>query len=195
MTVILTDCDGVLLNWRDPFDFWMMQEQGIFPEGDTRVYDQVERYNIEKDRMKRYVRDFNGSANIGYLPPLYDSVKYVKKLYEEHGYTFICITSLSLNKYAHRLREENLKKIFGDTVFDEFVFLDTGADKDEALEYFAKLYPGAFWLEDKVENAKCGKKFGLESLLIKHIHLKTEDTDGIPVMASWKEVYDTITGQ
>ena len=194
MNVILTDCDGVLLNWRDPFDAWMMREQGVFPKGDTRVYDQVMRYDIEKTRMKRYVRDFNASANIGFLPPLYDSVKYVRKLHEEHGFTFICITSLSLNRYAHKLREKNLQNIFGKTVFDEFVFLDTGADKDEVLEKYAKLYPGAFWLEDKVQNAKVGRDFGLESLLIKHIHLKTEDTEGIPVMSNWKELYEYVAG-
>ena len=31
--IILTDCDGVLLNWRDPFDAYMMREKGIFAEG------------------------------------------------------------------------------------------------------------------------------------------------------------------
>ena len=43
MSIILTDCDGVLLNWRDPFDAYMMREKGIFAEGDVRDYDQADR--------------------------------------------------------------------------------------------------------------------------------------------------------
>ena len=42
--IILTDADGVLLNWRDSFDSWMMRQHGIFATGDVNVYDQVERY-------------------------------------------------------------------------------------------------------------------------------------------------------
>ena len=38
--------------------------------------------------------------------------------------------------------------------------LDTGADKDEALApYFNS---GAFWIEDKTENAELGAELGLQ---------------------------------
>ena len=131
MSIILTDCDGVLLNWRDPFDAWMMREKGIFAEGDVRVYDQADRY--EMPDIFEYILEFNNSANIGFLPPLYDSVKYVRKIYEEFGYKFTVITSLSLNPYTQKLRTKNLQNIFGKEVFDEFVYLDTGADKDDIL--------------------------------------------------------------
>tara|TARA_A100000171_G_scaffold53091_1_gene76623 strand:- start:3936 stop:4526 length:591 start_codon:yes stop_codon:yes gene_type:complete len=193
MKYILTDCDGVLLNWRDAFDSWMMRRHDMFAEGDVTVYDQVDRYNIEKKDMKRYVKDFNHSANIGYLAPLYDSVKYVRKLYEEHGYQFIVVTSLSDCPYAQELRTKNLKKIFGDHVFKEFHYLDTGADKDDILFRLAAYYEGAYWLEDKTKNAIEGRDNGFKSLIIKHIYHKYEDTDGIPVCGQWKDVYRIIT--
>lgn len=191
--IILTDCDGVLLNWRDPFDTWMMRQHGIYANGDVTVYDQVMRYDLPPDTIKGYIRQFNNSADIGFLPPLYDSVKYVKKLHEEHGYMFCVITSLSLNPNAQELRTQNLKRIFGG-VFTEFVYLDTGADKDDVLMTYSNYYEGAYWLEDKVKNAQVGLKYGLESILMKHIHLKNEDTGSIPVMGSWKELYEKITG-
>lgn len=193
MKYILTDCDGVLLNWRDAFDSWMMRRHQMFAQGDVTVYDQQFRYDIDRDDMKRYIRDFNHSANIGYLAPLYDSVKYVEKLYKEHGYQFIAVTSLSNCPYAQELRTKNLKNIFGKNVFKEYHYLDTGADKDEILSELAGYYEGAYWLEDKTANAIVGKEHGFRSLLVKHIHHKYEDTKGIPVCGQWKDIYEIIT--
>ena len=192
MSIILTDCDGVLLNWRDPFDAWMMREKGIFAEGDVRVYDQADRYNMPD--IFDHILEFNRSANIGFLPPLYDSVKYVRKIHEEFGYKFTVITSLSLNPYAQELRTQNLKKIFGSEVFDEFVYLDTGQDKDDVLLKFSEFYPGAYWIEDKVKNAIAGQDVGLKPLLIKHPHIKVEDPKDIPLMSNWRAVYEQLGG-
>ena len=194
MSTILTDCDGVLLNWRDPFDAWMMREKGIFAEGDVRVYDQADRY--EMPDIFEYILQFNNSSNIGFLPPLYDSVKYVRKIHEELGYKFTVITSLSLNPYSQKLRTENLCKIFGEQVFDEFVYLDTGADKEDILLKYSEFNPGAYWIEDKVANAVAGREVGLQPLLIKHPHIKVEKhlTEGIPLMSNWRMVYEQIGG-
>ena len=153
---ILTDADGVLLNWRDSFDYYMMKEHNIFAEGDVRTYDQTVRYNMPFEDMQRYILQFNNSSNIGFLPPLYDSVKYVNKLYEL-GYTFVVITSLSLNPYSQELRTRNLKTIFGDAM-REIIYLDTAAEKDDILEEYSDYYPGHYWIEDKVKNAFVGAK-------------------------------------
>ena len=192
MSIILTDCDGVLLNWRDPFDAWMMREKGIFAEGDVRVYDQADRYNMPD--IFDHILEFNRSANIGFLPPLYDSVKYVRKIHEEFGYKFTVITSLSLNPYAQQLRTSNLQKIFGTEVFDEFVYLDTGASKEDTLHKYSEFYPGAYWIEDNIKNAFDGQEVGLQPLLIKHPHIKVEDPKNIPLMSNWRAVYEQIGG-
>ena len=193
MNVILTDCDGVLLNWKDAFDAWMMREHGIFATGNERAYKQGLRYNMDEREIKKYIKAFNSSANIGYLPPLFDAVQGVKKLYQEHGYKFVVITSLSNNPYAQKLRTQNLETIFGADVFEEFVYLDTGADKDSVLECYSKLYPNAYWLEDKVANAIDGRGVGFRALLMKHIHIKEEDACGIPIMSNWKAIVEEIT--
>jgi hypothetical protein len=190
---ILTDADGVLLNWRDSFDYYMMKEHNIFAEGDVRTYDQTVRYNMPFEDMQRYILQFNNSSNIGFLPPLYDSVKYVNKLYEL-GYTFVVITSLSLNPYSQELRTRNLKTIFGDAM-REIIYLDTAAEKDDILEEYSDYYPGHYWIEDKVKNAFVGAKFGFDSLLLKHPYTKLEDTTGIAVMSDWKSIYERITGE
>jgi len=113
MNVILTDVDGVLLNWQGAFDAWMMREHGLFATGNERAYMQGTRFEMSEPEIKKYIRSFNASANIGFLPPLFDAVKGVKKLHDEYGYKFLVITSLSLNPFAQKLRTQNLEAIFG----------------------------------------------------------------------------------
>ena len=42
----------------------------------------------------------------------------------------------------------------GKHAFSKVICLDTGADKDEALERLAKKYKGSYWIEDKPVNQK-----------------------------------------
>ena len=113
---ILTDADGVLLNWEFAFNIWMQEHGFQTVKGYQFMYDMAERYGIPKEQVKKLVRQFNESATIGYLPALRDAVQYVTKLADE-GWEFIAITSLSTNKYAQRLRKRNLDKLFGKDTF------------------------------------------------------------------------------
>lgn len=185
--VILTDADGVLLNWEYAFDCWM-QDRG-HKRIRKDVYDICERYGITKVEAKGLIKIFNECAAIGFLPPQRDAMHYVRKLHEEHGYVFVVITSLSLDPYAKKLRTRNLEKLFG-TAIREVICLDTGADKDEALEKYRD--SGLYWIEDKPENAVVGKNLGLEAILVEHEHnMMVED---IPLAKNWKDIYDIIIG-
>jgi beta-phosphoglucomutase-like phosphatase (HAD superfamily) len=191
--LILTDADGVLLDWEWAFNVWM-QEHG-FEEvpGSKLNYDMSMRYGIPKEQVKKLIRIFNESAAIGFLPALRDAMYYVKRLHEEHGYRFHCITSLSLDPNAQKLREMNLNKLFGTTAFERIVCLDTGADKEEALEEYEGT--GCYWLEDKPENAIAGYNAGLRSLLVEHGHNMHHYHEGITIVKNWREIYQLITDQ
>jgi len=187
---ILTDCDGVLLDWEWAFNCWMIQHGFETTEGYQFKYDMAERYGITKEQVKKLIKQFNESAAIGFLPVLRDAMYWVKRLHEQHGYTFICITSLSLDENAYKLREMNLQKMFGKTAFSKLICLDTGADKDEALSKYAG--SNCYWLEDKPENATAGLRFGLRPILMEHGHNMNADVD-YPIVKNWLEVYKTVT--
>jgi hypothetical protein len=166
--LILTDCDGVCLDWEWAFNVWM-QEHGFIEVPDSKLsYDMAIRYGIPKEQVRKLIKVFNESAAIGFLPAQRDAMYYVKKLVEKHGYRFHAITSLSLDPNAQKLREMNLHKLFGSTAFERIVCLDTGADKDEALEEYEGT--GLYWIEDKISNAETGYKYGLQPLLLEHGH-------------------------
>jgi len=189
--LILTDADGVLLDWEWAFSVWM-QERGYTLTADNKksYYLHHHYHELEEKDAKKMIKTFNESAAIGFLPALRDSAYYVKRLHEEHGYEFRVITSLSLDANAGRLREMNLHKIFGNAI-ESVICLDTGADKDAALEPYRS--SGMWWIEDKYANFKTGLDLGLKSILVEHGHNMNEDTTGGFKVKSWKEIYSIIT--
>jgi hypothetical protein len=190
--IILTDSDGVLTDWEYAFDIWMLQHGFNKQNGAEFKYDMGTRYGIDKEQSKKLIRIFNESAAIGFLPPLRDAMYYVKKLVEEHGFRFHVITSLSNDANAQELRKMNLRKLFGKVAFEKFVFLDTGADKDQALEPYRDT--GYHWIEDKKINCEVGHAMGLKSILMEHGHSLDFDHPNIPVVKNWREIYDIIVG-
>jgi len=190
--LILTDCDGVMLDWEWAFTVWMT-ERGYQQKPDKKLtyYLHDHYHDLTHAEAKKVVKQFNESAAIGFLPALRDATYYIKRLYEEHGYRFRVITSLSLDKNAQKLREMNLRKMFGNAI-EDVICLNTGADKDEALAPYKDT--GMWWIEDKPANADCGHNLGLKSILIEHGHNMNHGCS-YPVVKNWKELYDLITGE
>ena len=86
-----------------------------------------------------------------------------------------------------------MKKLFGETTFEKFIYLDTGADKDEALEPYRDT--GYYWVEDKIVNCQTGRDLGLKSLLMEHGHNMDFEDPEIPRVTSWKQIYQIITNE
>ena len=191
--IILTDCDGVILDWEEGFSVWMEHHGHNKTEGYQYVYSIGDRYGLTKEQGNKLVKQFNESAAIGFLPPLRDAQFFVKKLHEQHQFKFICITSLSLDPYAKYLRERNLKKLMGDAFID-VVCLDTGADKDTILQEYGEKYSGNYWIEDKPENVNWGIDAGLNGILIEHGH-NLDYQGSATIVKNWEEIYNIITAK
>lgn len=185
--IILTDCDGVLLNWERMFHLWM--DVRGYTRQDSTNYDISYAYGIEKSLGHDLVREFNASAWIRYLPGYLDARSGVAKL-QEAGYKFVCITSLSLDKYARLLRIDNLNDVFGRDTIADVICLDTGADKDGELAKWKNT--GYYWIEDKAENAVTGAELGLNSLLLTHKHNNDFEHEQVKRVANWAEITQVI---
>lgn len=186
--IILVDCDGVLLNWADAFNEWAA-ERG-FTQVRSDVYDMHLCYDISDMDAQNLMIEFNESAAICQLEPFRDSKYWVRRIYEELGYEFRVITSLSLCPYAARARELNLHIHFGEAI-ESVVCLETGAPKDGVLEEYAG--SEYFWIEDKPENAVTGFNFGLRSILMRHDHnTNNVPLAGITIVDTWKQIYKIV---
>lgn len=189
--LILTDCDGVLVDWEYGFRSFMFA-RGFEPIRED-AYCLSKMYGIDHGESRRLANEFNQTAAINNLPPLRDAIKYVKKLHEEHGFIFHVITSLSLDRDVWEARKRNLDNLFGKTAITLLTCLDTAAPKNEALEVYRD--SGCVWVEDRIDNARLGVELGLNTFLMTHHHNIDRQAVGSQRVNNWKSIYNYITGE
>ena len=194
--LILVDVDGVLLDWKNGF-LQFMAIEGIIEKDNSKYHvwewmETKDKKEIDEEKGRFMIEFFNRSAWMRFLDPLRDVVDIVKAL-KAKGYEFKAITSMHTDKPAQELRKMNLAEIFGEGTISDITFLPTGADKTEALSKYEG--SGAWWIEDKVENAKIGKDLGLTPIIIEHEYNKDQYVHEIPTAKFWSTVYKHITGE
>ena len=201
--IILTDVDGVLLEWEHHFTKWMLQKT-LFDDRGSRyhphrllpdkqdTYWMEERFGLTKNEIRIQIREFNRSAWMGTQRPMLGSQTWVKLLAAE-GWTVIPITSQTSDKPAQELRKRRLGELFGEHVFTNYHILGTGADKDSALAEFHNT--GLYWVEDKPANAVAGLKYGLKPILIDHPYNKDLNHDGIIRVNNWQDIHKILSGR
>ena len=198
--IILTDVDGVLLEWEHHFTKWMLQRT-LFDERGARyhpfrllpnkenTYEMAERFGLTVDEVRKQIREFNRSAWMGTQRPMFESQTWVKLLAAE-GWTLIPITSQTSDIPAQQLRKKRLGELFGEHVFTNYHILGTGADKDSALAEFHGT--GLYWVEDKPKNALAGLKYGLKPIIIDHPYNRDFEHPDIIRVSNWKEIHELV---
>ena len=201
--IILTDVDGVLLEWEHHFTKWMLQKSYFDDRGNRyyphkllpdkqSTYEMAQRFGVSKDEIRALIREFNRSAWMGTQRPMDESQTWVKLLAAE-GWTFIPITSQTSDIPAQELRKRRLGELFGDHVFTNYHILGTGADKDSALAEFHGT--GLYWVEDKPHNAVAGLKYGLKPILIDHQYNRDFEHPDVLRVSNWKQIHEILSGR
>jgi hypothetical protein len=201
--IILTDVDGVLLEWEHHFTKWMLQRT-LFDERGARyhphklladkqnTYEMAERFGVTIPEIRKEIREFNRSAWMGTQRPMPDSQTWVKLLAAE-GWTFIPITSQTSDIPAQCLRKRRMGELFGEHIFSNYHILGTGADKDSALAEFHNT--GLYWVEDKPKNAVTGLKYGLKPILIDHPYNRDFDHPEVTRVNNWQDIHEIVSGR
>ena len=187
---IITDIDGVVLDWEEGFSVWAEHHGHTKVDGYQSKYSIGDRYGLTHQQGNQMVKTFNESAPIGFSP-LRDVQFLIKKLHEQHRYKSHSTYKSKFRSHAKALRERNPAKLMGKYAFSKVICLDTGADKDEALERLAKKYKGSYWIEDKPVNLEAGVNVGFKGILLEHGHNMDLKVNGF-VAKNWEDVYNHI---
>lgn len=189
--VIVTDYDGVCAYWEHGFHMWM-QSNGykIVQRG---VYDIEDMYGISVEKAGMLTQAFNESAALKRLPPIKDSIKYIRKLHEEHGYVFHCISAIPDTQDMYDARMENIQNLFGKTAFERLILCGSSRNKKELLKEYQDT--NCFWLEDLTKNAEYGLEYDMRCILMTHHYNENDALDSrIKRVYNWKEIYSLIDG-
>jgi len=194
--IILTDADGCLFNWNCTFNQFMADKGHTIVPGEEENYSVRERFGLSPGIKMDFIKEFNHSDRIRYLPPHADAQEYVEKLNNE-GYKFVVVTSLSEKPSAHDHRTHNLREHFGDAIIGLHC-LRIGIHKAEKLRQWEGT--NMFWIEDHVSNAVAGAKLGLRSIVIDHVYNTKYSEDDHLLYARttqetpWADIYEIVKG-
>ena len=160
--VIVTDVDGVLLYWEHGFHMWMI-DNGYkqIRQGRYEIHDM---YDIPIKEADTLIQCFNESAALRRLPPVKDAIKYVRKLHEEHGYVFHCISAIPNTRDMYDARMENLQAVFGKTTIESLILCGSSKNKPKFLKRYDKT--DCVWIEDLTVNAEYGLDLGMRCILM-----------------------------
>jgi len=191
--VILVDADGCFLYWEHSFDMWMIMNG--YKLNTIGEYDIEHRYHgITAEQGVFLAKMFNESAALGKLPPYKDAIKYIRKLHEEHGYVFHCISAVPNDPHVYDMRMQNIENLFGKTAFERVILCGESENKKKHLEFYKG--SGCFWIEDVPKNAEYGLLYGLEPILVEHHYNRDyENPYMLKKVKNWKEIYAIVTGE
>lgn len=187
--IILTDLDGVFLDWFTAFERYMIG-QGYEKTGKvhTRHDDMGFYFGIDNSEIYGLVDGFNsGHWQFGTLPAI-DGAKEGIQTLTDAGYRFVGITSCSTHPQTVVLRKANLFNVFGD-IFDAVHFVAVGASKATHLAD----YDPTFWIEDKAPAANLGLVYGHKCMLINQTWNIDEIVDSrVKRCCDWVEIVNYI---
>ena len=192
--LILTDCDGVILNWFPTFLERMSLEKNMPYTNTINSYHHVERcFGITKEQVYDLIKEFNTSDHMKTLPPLPKAISGMTKLHDELGYTFGLISSFSFHENSHADRDENLHKHLHPDMFAFKNYLHDNSSKVEALTPYKD--SGTIWVEDHIGHANDGQALGLTSVLIAHDYTSEDRKhlhEEVIIVDSWEEIYHMV---
>lgn len=187
--MILTDVDGVLLDWFSGFRAWL-KTRGIRPveSGDPSSWDMTEW--LPNLNVQELIMQFNASPDFANIPAYPDAVLYLRKLHKM-GHPIVAITSCSADKVTYDMRWDNLQALFG-AIFADLICLPLMTSKVPIL----LTYPpraDTWWIEDSLHGAQAGVDVGHQTFLIdrrynigKDVHRSVTRVEG------WEEIYERI---
>lgn len=189
--VIVTDYDGVCGYWEHGFHMWMRANG--YKAVQHGVYDIEDMYDVSVEKAGMLMQAFNESAALKKLPPVRDAIKYIRKLHEEHGYVFHCISAIPNTQDMYEARMENIQNLFGKTAFERLILCGSSKNKKDLLKEYNDT--NCFWLEDVTENAEYGLAYNMRCILMSHHYNADKVTDPrIKRVKTWKEIYSLIEG-
>jgi phosphoglycolate phosphatase-like HAD superfamily hydrolase len=190
--LIVTDVDGVLLNWEEHFHEYM-RSHGHQKAHDNPSYWQETYYpHLSEVRAREMVYHFNTSAWMMGLPALHDARSGVARLVEA-GYEFVAVTAMGEDPFSLLARTYNLDQLFGAGVFREVIATNM-YDPDSKVSTLNRWADQNIpWIEDKPTNATLGARMGYNTFIMNHLYnAEFDEGDDIKRVNSWTDICEVI---
>lgn len=193
--IILTDVDGVLLDWEPIIYEFLEHDKGIVAKEERKKgnYFLKDILEIPAEDARKLIVEFTHSDFFKKMPAKQCALDAVKQL-KNDGWKFIAITACDQDhhdqdiKKALQNRADNLSLHFDDA-FSELHFSKIAGCKSPFLQQ----YHPTWWIEDSVNNANTGHEIGHRSIIMHSQHYdEGVNIHKLPVARTWYDIKKLI---
>lgn len=197
MLKIITDVDGVLLDWFNGFEKWITEVKGIKPtHGATpSMYKLTDKYPFTSEEIVKLIEEFNSSSYFGELDAIDGSVEFLKKLVEDDNMEVAWLSAGSVEGQEDKcfdMRSSNLKERFGTDIPGTLLVMDTPKDA-YLLRYKEEMGDNLIFIEDSLSHAESAIKLGIRTILLNTTYNNTKTKSKLLYRAKdWEDIYNII---
>ena len=197
MLKIITDVDGVLLDWFSAFETWIVEVKGIKPlHGNTpSTYRLTDKYPLTSEELVEHIAEFNTSNAFGELKAIDGAVEYLGLLFQDNSKDISWLSSGSVEGHEEEcfdMRSKNLKDCFGKDIPGTLLVMKTSKE-GYLKEYKEEFGEDLIFIEDSLEHAEVAIKSGIKTILLGYSYNGTNKSSKLLYKAkNWKEVYSQI---
>jgi hypothetical protein len=190
--VIMTDCDGVLLQWlaHTPSFVEDLGFNGDHLKESMSGNQFVPFFEVfcatNETEAKERLLQYNESHYMRSLPVIEEeSIAVLNRLSKTHD--IIVVTSFSDKEIAHKNRSANLKTHYN-TNISELICLNPEEDKTETLKKYAESRNVVLWVDDQIKHVKHGINAGIDSFQFTHGMDCGRNTGEVKEINSWVDI-------
>lgn len=178
--VLLTDVDGVLLDWVKTFGQFAEKSGHTLRMENPTTWEMNEWFGADSNEIRRLITEMNSSPLFAELPPFMDAMKVLPELAEK--FDLVAITCCSNDEVTIARRKKNLEVL--KVPFKDVHCLNFTDSKKDLLNAYDK----TLWVEDRFEGAKSGVETGHKSFLINRTYNQHETHSEIVKVDSWHQI-------
>lgn len=186
-TNLLTDVDGVLLDWATAFRKWAAEQLGPLPPSDVTDPNYAHQWiGMSFEEGHQFIQRFQHSEHLRDIPAYQDALEQLPAL-QRAGYRIIAISGCGTNPTTVDNRWHNLRTVFGD-IFSDFIPLFYLQTKKDALARYAR----GVWVEDAPYHALSGHELGHRTFFMhRNLHPVPDNAPYEPV-TDWHCVFNRL---
>jgi FMN phosphatase YigB (HAD superfamily) len=194
--VIITDVDGVLLDFLMAFAIYLEEENycinHIKPLINTNKYMTFEdMINVDCERKIEEIKNkFFQSDRISKFPVFQnESIEHLKTL--NKYFDIICVTCIGRGNEIHNHRLQNLKEIYGD-IFLSVHCINFGESKEDTLRYLRNRHNVVSYIDDNLKHIQESLNVGIKPILFQRGYAGKIKNDLYDVYDCWNDMYNHL---
>lgn len=197
MLKIITDVDGVLLDWFSGFEKWIVEIKGIKPLHDTSpsTYKLTDKYPLTFEEIVDHIAEFNSGPSFEGLKAIDGAVEYLNMLLVDNSKDVSWLSSGSVEgkeEECFDMRSKNLRECFGKDIPGTLLVM-SASKKEYLKKYKEEFGENLIFIEDSLEHAEVAVDLGIKTILLGYSYNITKKNSKLLYKAKdWKEVYSQI---